>query len=86
MVMLELKRIIQSKPDSLGRVTYTETWYDPNFPYCSVCGGPYPGATPPRPCPHIGTHAYGERGQVFFTVPPKDGARVIRQIEEVILW
>jgi hypothetical protein len=55
--------IKHSEPDNLGRVIITKTWYDPNPPYCSVCGK--------VDCGHKGTIEYGLRGQVFFTNSPE---------------
>lgn len=59
--MNDFKRTLHTAPDSLGRVHYTDEWYDPTKPYCGVCGRIH--------CEHEGTKAYGRCAQVFFCVP-----------------
>lgn len=49
---------IISGPDNHSRYTYAIHWYDPNPPYCGICG-----ADPSRNCGHYGPRT---RGQVRF--------------------
>lgn len=58
-----MKRTILTHPDGLGRVMYLGEWFDPDKPYCGVCG-----EDPKLNCPHVGTREYGRCAQVFFGI------------------
>lgn len=61
---MKMKRTILSEPDRLGRFLFIEQWFNPDKPYCGVCG-----KDPKQNCEHIGTKEYGRCAQVFFTKP-----------------
>ena len=58
----EMKIVILSKPDSVGRVQYEGRWPVEHPPYCLTCG-----ADPERGCGCYG--AIKERRQMFFGIP-----------------